>query len=226
MTKLKAKQYFIDLYVKHIKQEDIPEWAECLATDRDGEICVYSIVDEMFFNGSSWSSIVAQTYRSLLSLGDYQTSIEESLITIEELLPHYSSQSKPITQEKEAVQDKVEFEAVSGDQSLFDLVGAKDDDLYIVRNAKMSGIYAANQELMDKHHYWQKGKVLASRKVKEKPYIPEVGHTYKLSTEQGVTFTCVFVDIDGDVWSTCNGTMFTHYIDYLSRESVKFIRIS
>ena len=62
------------------------------------------------------------------------------------------------------------FEAISGDQSLFDLVGATDEHLYIVRNAKHTGIYAATQAQWDKHNYLNK--VLAERKVKEPAFIP------------------------------------------------------
>ena len=62
------------------------------------------------------------------------------------------------------------FEAVFGDQSLFDLVGATDEYLYIVRNAKHTGIYAATQAQWDKHNYLNK--VLAERKVKEPEFIP------------------------------------------------------
>lgn len=66
--------------------------------------------------------------------------------------------------------DIPKFEAVSGDQSLFDLVGATDEHLYIVRNAKHTGIYAATQAQWDKHNYLNK--VLAERKVKEPEFIP------------------------------------------------------
>ena len=62
------------------------------------------------------------------------------------------------------------FEAVSGDQSLFDLVGATDEHLYIVRNTRHTGIYAATQAQWDKHNYLNK--VLAERKVKEPEFIP------------------------------------------------------
>lgn len=221
MNKEETKQYFIDLYVEHIKQEDIPEWANWIATDGDGEVWVYQEEPVADVNQFCNESDNREAARLDLKVNIYESRCwVHSCLKLKELLPHYPSQQK-----EESVQDKIEFEAVSGDQSLFDLVGAKDDDLYIVRNAKMSGIYAANQELMDKHHYWQKDKVLASRKVKEKPYVPEVGHTYKLSGLFKGDFICVFIDDSGVIWSTCGGTMYHHIPDSLSFNTIKFIRV-
>lgn len=57
------------------------------------------------------------------------------------------------------------FEAVSGDQSLFDLVGATDEHFYIVRNTKHTGIYATEFTVT-------KERILAERKLKTPEHIP------------------------------------------------------
>ena len=81
------------------------------------------------------------------------------------------------------------FEAVSGDQSLFDLVGATDEHLYIVRNTRHTGIYAATQAQWDKHNYLNK--ILAERKLKEPEFIHYHTDTYLHEDEEfdGVDIT-------------------------------------
>lgn len=63
------------------------------------------------------------------------------------------------------------FIAVSGDQSLFDLVLAKDNHLYVVRNTAHRGIYATDYKLA-------KGDLLAERKLIEPEFIPYHTDTY------------------------------------------------
>lgn len=63
------------------------------------------------------------------------------------------------------------FEAVSGDQSLFDLVEATDEHLYMVFNKRHTGIYALTQEEKDCVAY-NGSVVLAERKLKEPEFIP------------------------------------------------------
>lgn len=212
MTKEETKQYFIDLYVKHIKQEDIPEWANWIATDQDGSVCCFEQPPAIHTN--YFVKRGASEWETLLDSITYSQGWVYSVVSVEELLPHYPSQQK-----RESVQDKVEFEAVSGDQSLFDLVGADSQDIVVVKLDNVKSILALREKSFGDN-------IIAERKVKEKPYIPEVGHTYKLSKEHSDIFACVFVDNEGDVWSTCDGVMFTHDIDYLSRNNIKFIRVS
>lgn len=214
MTKEETEQYFINLYAEHIKQEDIPEWANWIATDEDGGVWIYKYAPCLDESGYFFADGKDNFGMVKLLTEESQPYWHMSVMNISSLLPHYPSQQK-----EESMQDKIEFEAVSGDQSLFDLVGAKDDDLFIVRNANLNGIYATKYPVTS-------SRVLAERKVKEKPYIPEVGHIYKLSKECTNVFSCVFVDNEGDVWSTCDGVMFTHRIGYLSRNSIKFIHVN
>ena len=95
------------------------------------------------------------------------------------------------------VYDKVEFTPVSGDQSLFDLVGAQDTHLYVVRNRGESGIYVTTQAKMDKYSKL-KERVLAQRKVREKDYIPVVGDTIEIKDE--FDFSVVYeVSVIGEV---------------------------
>ena len=63
------------------------------------------------------------------------------------------------------------FEAVFGDQSLFDLVEAIDEHLYMVLNKRHTGIYAITQEEKD-FGYHKDSEVLAERKLKEPEFIP------------------------------------------------------
>ena len=63
------------------------------------------------------------------------------------------------------------FEAVSGDQSLFDLVEATDEHLYMVLNKRHTGIYAITQEEKDCAAY-NDSVVLAERKLKDLEFIP------------------------------------------------------
>lgn len=219
MTKEEIKQYFIELYVEHIKQEHTPEWANWIATDADGTVWLYQekpVLDgHNYFNdsidGDACQLVVPSANKTFLNNWAY------SLLKLEDLLPHHSSQK-----EEEPSQDKIEFEAVSGDQSLFDLVGAKDDDLFIVRkhNSPYTGIFAF------KKNYPHSGEVLAERKVKERLYIPEVGHTYKLSGMFKGEFICVFIDDNEVIWSTCGGSMYHHTPDSISLNTIKFIRVN
>ena len=64
------------------------------------------------------------------------------------------------------------FEAVSGDQGLFELVGASDDDTYIIRfkEGKTIGSY---HSIID----WSGVEVIAERKTIKK-YIPKVGDLF------------------------------------------------
>ena len=63
------------------------------------------------------------------------------------------------------------FIAVSGDQSLFNLVLAKDNHLYVVRNTAHRGIYATDYKLA-------KGDLLAERKLIEPEFVPYHTDTY------------------------------------------------
>lgn len=63
------------------------------------------------------------------------------------------------------------FEAVSGDQSLFDLVLAKDEHLYVVRNSRNQGVYATDYKLA-------KERILAERKLIEPEFVPYHTDTY------------------------------------------------
>lgn len=214
MNKEETKQYFIDLYVEHIKQESIPEWANWVATDADGEVWVYqekpvAKVKAFYNEGVNAEAICLDIMVNFCE----HMCWRYSCLKLKELLPHYPSQQK-----EESMQDKIEFEAVSGDQSLFDLVGANNKDMVIVKSMLNRAIFAMTKSSPEYT-------ILAERKVKEKSYIPEVGHTYKLSTRDSGTFTCVFVGVERDVWSTCDGVMFTHYVDYLLREGIGFIRV-
>ena len=66
--------------------------------------------------------------------------------------------------------EESKFEAVSGDQSLFDLVEATDEHLYMVLNKRHTGIYAITQEEKDSTIYGG-SVVLAERKLKEPEFI-------------------------------------------------------
>ena len=214
MTKEEIKQYFIDLYVKHIKQEDIPEWVNWIAMDADGTVWLYQekpVLDgHSYFNdsidGDACPLVVPSANKTFLNNWAY------SLLKLEDLLPHNSSQK-----EEEPAQDKIEFEAVSGDQSLFDLVGADDKDKVIVKSLHSKAVFAMAEPLAEYT-------VLAERRVKEKPYIPEVGHTYKISYSGCVyseVYVCLFVDQFSVLWSSHAGRMWQHYLtDY------KFIRVN
>lgn len=214
MTKKETKQYFIDLYVEHIKQEDIPEWANWIATDADGEICVYEANTLTEGYGEYWDFISQSRYNIVTKI-EPQTLWKDSLMTIRELWVHRQLQK----QKGESVQYKIEFEAVSGDQSLFDLVGADSQDIVVVKLDNVKSILALREKSFGDN-------IIAERKVKEKPYIPEVGHTYKLSKEHSDIFACVFVDKDGVVWSTCDGNMIGHNSSFILSTDVKFIRVS
>lgn len=87
---------------------------------------------------------------------------------LEEIVTAFVNGSENTTESK--------FEAVSGDQSLFDLVGATDEHFYIVRNAKHTGIYAATKAQWEKHSYLNK--ILAERKLKEPEHISYHTDTY------------------------------------------------
>ena len=63
------------------------------------------------------------------------------------------------------------FEAVSGDQSLFDLVEATDEHLYMIFNKRHTGIYAITQKDKDCAAY-NNSVVLAERRLKEPEFIP------------------------------------------------------
>ena len=63
------------------------------------------------------------------------------------------------------------FEAVSGDQSLFDLVEATDEHLFMVLNKRHTGIYAITQKDKD-YGVYDNSVVLAERKLKEPEFIP------------------------------------------------------
>ena len=63
------------------------------------------------------------------------------------------------------------FIAVSGDQHLFDLVLAKDEHLYVVRNTRNQGIYATDHKL-------SKDRILAERKLIEPEPVPYHTDTY------------------------------------------------
>lgn len=65
---------------------------------------------------------------------------------------------------EDAVDNK--FEAVSGDQSLFDLVEATDECLYILLAKDTPGVYGITQEHMETGLY-SSNKILAERKLKE-----------------------------------------------------------
>lgn len=73
------------------------------------------------------------------------------------------------------------FEAVSGDQSLFDLVGATDEHFYIVRNAKHTGIYATGFTVA-------KERILAERKLKEPEFIPYRTENYPHEDYEGKAY--------------------------------------
>lgn len=94
------------------------------------------------------------------------------------------------TPTEDSKEDK--FEAVFGDQSLFDLVGATDEHLYIVRNAKHTGIYATE-------HSVTKDRILAERKLKEPEFIRYHTDTYLHEDEEfdGVDITA-FRDRSGN----------------------------
>lgn len=215
MTKEEIKQYFIDLYVKHIKQEDITEWANWIAMDSDGTVWIYQEKPLLGVNNYFNDTINGEACQVAVSCAN-KTLLKDwahSLLRLEGLLAHHSSQ-----EEEPLAQDKIEFEAVSGDQSLFDLVGADDKDRVIVKSLLSKAIFAMADALTEYT-------ILAERKLKEKPYIPEVGHTYKLSGIFDGEFTCVFVDDGGRIWSTCGGSMFSHDPDNITSRTIQFIRV-
>lgn len=84
------------------------------------------------------------------------------------------------------------FEAVFGDQSLFDLVEATDEHLYMILNKRHTGIYALTQEEKDCAVY-NDSVVLAERKLKEPEFIPYQTDTY--SSEQTNTSVNAFRSI-------------------------------
>ena len=69
------------------------------------------------------------------------------------------------------------FIAVSGDQSLFDLVGSEDEHLYMIFNKRYSGIYALTKDEMDSGRY-DVSRVLAERKLIEPEPVPYHTDTY------------------------------------------------
>lgn len=71
---------------------------------------------------------------------------------------------------------KYEYEAVSGDQSLFDMVGGSEGYSCILLNKKTASLFASNlaPRLDDSSYH-----LLAERKVKEK-YIPKAGDVFAI----------------------------------------------
>ena len=90
------------------------------------------------------------------------------------------------------------FEAVSGDQSLFDLVEATDEHLYMIFNKRHTGIYAITQKDKDCAAY-NNSVVLAERKLKEPEFIRYHTDTYLHEDEEfdGVDITA-FRDRSGN----------------------------
>lgn len=88
------------------------------------------------------------------------------------------------------------FEAVSGDQSLFDLVDAYDYQSMIVKCK--GGIYSTtNNSLGDE--------VIAERKPIEK-YVPKVGDEFK-PDGSALEYKCVFIDKNGVVYGENDGEL-------------------
>ena len=96
------------------------------------------------------------------------------------------------------------FTAVSGDQSLFDLVGAEDSDLYIIRS-KLGKTLGAYHRIISR-----KGvDVVAERKPYVEKYVPNVGDYYRITNGVSV-YNCIFVDLDGNVYGHKDGYVFTN----------------
>lgn len=88
------------------------------------------------------------------------------------------------------------FTAVSGDQSLFDLVGASDNELYIVKASTTNAIYA---------DYLKAGNVIAERKPYVEKYVPKVGDVFTVEQYAGGVYKCLFIDNDGVIHCSRNG---------------------
>ena len=92
------------------------------------------------------------------------------------------------------------FIAVSGDQFLFDLVLAKDEHLYVVRNTSNQGVYATDHKL-------SKERILAERKPVEPEFIPYHTDTYlHVDRELGYADISAFRSRLGNL--TCINTTF------------------
>ena len=106
------------------------------------------------------------------------------------------------------------FEAVSGDQGLFDLVGALDCEHFIVVKSGRA-LIPVIQPIVSSD------KVIAERKPIEK-YVPKVGDDYIVSTRSGI-FRCVFIDNIGNVYGTKEGWLHTHREDWMNNNNAVFI---
>ena len=95
------------------------------------------------------------------------------------------------------------FTAVSGDQSLFDLVGAADDEYHIIKRGRciLSVCYITPADL-----------VIAERKPYVEKYVPKVGEEYQLKGYVSV-MKCLFIDNDGEVYGSENGYVYSHNKD-------------
>ena len=98
------------------------------------------------------------------------------------------------------------FTAVSGDQSLFDLVWADDRDLYIIRS-KSGKTLGAYHTIVD----WDGVDVIAERKPYVEKYVPKVGDEFKVrvsiskigveAPQDESIFKCIFIDEKENVWA-------------------------
>lgn len=87
------------------------------------------------------------------------------------------------------------FTAVSGDQSLFDLVGASDDELYIRKLHSGNGLIASEFDPGEEF-------LIAERKPYVEKYVPEVGDCFDMVTDNAsARMKCIYIDCHHDVWA-------------------------
>ena len=124
--------------------------------------CVSSKVANLFESGKKYE------VESVLSdgLNVYDRSRDIQLVRYGSTLASF----EPLT---------TKFTTVSGDQSLFELLKAGDDDLYIIRNVGLTStqcaIYPSNTLPSSQHTHLE---VIAERKHYVKQWIPEVGELF------------------------------------------------
>ena len=148
--------------------------------------CVWSDDEEFIVNNKYKITDVCDEYMLL----DGEISKNAPCKTKDSSIARFDiSRFEPVTKK---------FTAVSGDQSLFDLVGASDDELYVVKASTTNAIYA---------HHLNAGNVIAERKPYIEKYVPKVGDVFYISEFARQDFTCLFIDKNGYIHSSCEGRM-------------------